>query len=174
MPRDLLFKEMLALTLVGICVMDVRWRRIPNPLLGSLAILGLIRAGVPGSGGQTLLPALLGVVGGIGLLSWQYAKGLVGAADVKLLGALGAWAGPGGIWRVFVLASLLGGLVSAFRLLRMSKAFRRDVFRNLASAAKLRGLPVPEPSDISRPRGIPYGVPIALAAALVLLAGGRT
>ena len=80
--------------LLGIAALsDLRHRRIPNEIPASVALLWLIALalGVAGS-------PLLGLATGLGLLAagilvWRL--GWLGGGDVKLIAALGLWAGPG-------------------------------------------------------------------------------
>jgi prepilin peptidase CpaA len=90
-------------------VTDVRSFQIPNvvtfPLLGA-AILFHTMASVGGGIGF----ALLGGAVGFACLILFYVLGAVGAGDVKLLTAVGAWIGPGGAFVLFLVAAVLMGL----------------------------------------------------------------
>src|SRR5260221_13553602 len=74
-------------------VTDVRTRRIPNWLTGSLAAagLGMAFAGVGLTPGQ----AALGLLAGLALMMPAHLIGATGAGDVKLMAAVGAVVGPG-------------------------------------------------------------------------------
>ena len=84
--------------LLAAALSDVRHRRVANPLVLSLATLGFVAAfaGIPL--GHTALRALGGLL--VMTLLWfpMYAFRLMGAGDVKLLMASGAWLGwPGAL-----------------------------------------------------------------------------
>src|SRR5688572_2362189 len=75
------------------CVTDVRSRRIPNVLtFGAAAAALLFHLFVAGTGG--LQTAVGGWLVGTVLFLPFFALGGMGAGDVKLLAALGAWLGP--------------------------------------------------------------------------------
>src|SRR6266700_6068093 len=88
---------------------DLRTRRIPNWITVSGAAVGLVLhiqyGGAPGAM-QSLAGAALGLAIFLGL----YAAGGMGAGDVKLFGAVGAFAGPQALGVVFVFTGLLGGI----------------------------------------------------------------
>jgi prepilin peptidase CpaA len=156
--------------LAVVAVVDVRARRIPNAIVAPL-LLGALGHAVWLGGAVAVLPSLLGLAAGVALLYFQFSRGWMGAGDVKLLGALGAWSGALGAVYILVLGSLIGGLLALVALWRLGRPERSDVGRNVMHFAVSGGLVVPEPSQLSRARGVPFGVALALAGALVVLAG---
>ena len=75
------------------CVVDLRARRIPNLLtFGGAAVALAYRLATGGVSGAA--DGLEGWLVGVALLVVPYALGGMGAGDVKLLAALGAWLGP--------------------------------------------------------------------------------
>ncbi|WP_337172934.1 A24 family peptidase [Paludisphaera sp.] len=70
---------------------------------------GLIASGLSG-GWAGLATSGLGALAGFGLLVGFFAMGGVGAGDVKLLTALGAWLGPALTLHVFLASAILAGL----------------------------------------------------------------
>jgi len=157
-----------ALALVAAC--DVRSRRIPNALVLTIAIGGAVHAVITG-GLTSAAASLLGMLAGVALLYFQFHRGLMGAGDVKLLGAIGAWTGPYGAVCTMLLGSLLGGVLSLVALFRVSSSERVRIAHNLISVAMVRRLELPEPSQLSRERGIPFGVALALAGTTVAVLG---
>lgn len=132
---------------------DLRDRRVPNGLVAGIAA-GALCAGPfalsPARGGAA---ALLG--GALGLLLWlpAWRRGALGAGDVKLFAAGGAWLGPALTWRAALLAALLGGVLAAAMALRALRPRRR---------AEWSGTLAPDLPD----RSVPYAVPMAIALAL--------
>ena len=73
-------------------VMDIWKLKIHNALTLPLLLSGLAYH-VIGAGMQGLLGSLMGVLSGFAVLSVFYTMGGVGAGDVKLMAAVGAWLG---------------------------------------------------------------------------------
>src|SRR5947209_3248000 len=88
---------------------DLRTRRIPNwiTVSGAAAGLGLhiVYGGFSGA-----LQSLAGAALGLAIFLGLYAAGGMGAGDVKLFGAVGAFAGPQALVPVFIFTGLLGGI----------------------------------------------------------------
>lgn len=88
---------------------DLRTRRIPNwiTVSGAGIALGLhiVYGGVSGA-----LQSLAGAALGLGMFLSLYVGGGMGAGDVKLFGAVGAFAGPQALVLIFVFTGLLGGI----------------------------------------------------------------
>jgi prepilin peptidase CpaA len=110
------------------CVTDVRTRRIPNVLTFGAALAAvLFHVGVSGLAG--LQTALLGwVVGLVMFLPFFLLRGM-GAGDVKLLAALGAWLGPGDAFWLAIYASLAGGVMGL--AVALARGYLRTALRNL-------------------------------------------
>jgi prepilin peptidase CpaA len=91
-------------------VTDVRTRRIPNWLTGSLAVagVGLAFAGGPLTPGQ----AALGLIAGLLLMMPSHLIGATGAGDVKLMAAIGTLLGPGLVLRAFLFTAVAGGVLA--------------------------------------------------------------
>jgi prepilin peptidase CpaA len=156
--------------LMVLCASDLRDRKLPNQLTTLLFVLGLSHALVIGgwAGG---LASLLGACTGVLLLLWQHAKGLIGAGDVKLLAAIGAWTGALGAVAVLLVGSVIGGALALVALLSLDERSRREVAENLARIVVMQGAHLPPPTRISRARGVPFGVSLAIAAVFLIAAG---
>lgn len=140
---------------------DLRSRRIPNILVGPALALALgAHAALGGWDGFTGSLAGLLVAGGL-LLPGHLARWM-GAGDVKLMAAVGAWlAWP--LALTAVLAALVaGGLVSL-----VVAARRRVLVRTLHGAAAIGfwSLTAPSGSAGSAPAGSGVRFPFAVAAA---------
>jgi prepilin peptidase CpaA len=158
-------------TLLGVaCVTDIRSRRIPNVLVLVLSTSGLVFSMLVEPVRVGLVHSMSGL--GLGFAIWIgfYALGLLGAGDVKLFAAAGAWLGPGGAWRAALLSALAGGVLALVTLVRQRRA--GEGLRNVAlSVANLTTAPlkagvgaggVGEAGDATR--HLPYGVALALGA----------
>lgn len=160
----------LALALAVAALGDVRERRIPNWLTGTIGAAGLLHASLAGGPGAAL-GALAGALVGAATLLVQFHFRLVGAGDVKLLAAVGAWVGPLRALYVLLGASALGGVLALVALARVSAAARARIGHNLLHVALTRDLAISQPSPESRAKGVPFGVALAIAALGVLALG---
>ena len=98
----------LALGLATAVVTDVRTRRIPNWLTGSIAGAGFGLA----FGGGVITPAqaALGMLTGLLLMMPGHLIGATGAGDVKLMAAVGTMLGPDVTFRAFLYSAVAGGV----------------------------------------------------------------
>jgi len=121
--------ESIAVGIVGIaCIFDLHSRRIPNALTIGAAAAALLAAGVAG-GVTGLTSSLSGWLLATALWIPFYALGGMGAGDVKLLAAVGAWLGPAGV----VHASIYTGIAGAIMALSiaLARGLLRETFSNL-------------------------------------------
>ncbi len=140
---------------------DLAERRIPNQLTALTAGLGLV-LGLMAGGPAGLWRALGGGAVGLAIMAGFFFLGMVGAGDVKALGALGVFLGPWGALELFVAATLAGGLLAVGWVLA-----RR--WRLLAWEPGGGGL-----LAASRGLELPYGLAIAAGALVQLLRGAVT
>jgi prepilin peptidase CpaA len=113
---------------VAACWFDVRTRRIPNWLTFPAAALGLIAATVFHSGPGTVSSAA-GLLLGLALFFPIFALKGLGAGDVKLMGALGAWLGTSVIFGVAFYTALAGGILGTILIVR--HRYGSQAMRNL-------------------------------------------
>lgn len=152
--------------LVIACITDVRWRRIPNTLVGVLAAAGFAFS----IGLEPWWPGLLRAAAGFGLgfaiwIIFHIAGGM-GAGDVKLFAAAGAWLGPSGAWRAALVAALVGGVLS-LAALAWQRRTREGVQRVAMSLSMLSLAPLGRVGpDTDRRAYLPYGVALACGALL--------
>jgi prepilin peptidase CpaA len=121
--------QMIGLGLAAVaCGWDLRTRRIPQVLTLGGALAGLLFHLVTGgwsAGGLSLAGWTVGMLIFLG----PFALGGLGAGDVKLLGALGAWFGPGDtLW--LALYAGVAGLALAL-LFSLTHRYLLEAMRNL-------------------------------------------
>ncbi len=171
---DALHHIILALILLAATVTDLRSRRIPNLLTFPAMLLGLAlnaaHAGLPG-----LLFSLGGLGLGLGLMLVPFLFGVMGAGDVKLLAAAGAFLGAGGVLKAFLFTSLAGGAYALIVLAASPAALRRmlsairDTFALFLATRSFAY----HPADTGRLPKLAYGAAIAAGTiASVLHTGG--
>lgn len=107
---------LLAVLLAVAVFTDLKERRIPNKvtvsgLLAGVLVGAFVEEGVP-------VAALLGAALALLVAFPLVVLGGVGAGDAKLLTAVGAFVGPGGLLPVLVYGGIAGGVVAFVSLLR--------------------------------------------------------
>ena len=130
-PSDALVVAILATATGLAAVIDLRTRRIPNALTGSLAVIGLglaaAQLGTVGIGG-----AIIGLLLGFAFMLPGNVFGATGAGDVKLFAAAGAVLGPATTVRAFMFTAIAGGVLALVVALR-----RRRLAQTLSLTAGL-------------------------------------
>lgn len=146
---------------------DLRSRRIPNWLVLPFFAVGVL-VSCWFNGWHGLGQSLSGA--GLGLLSFGvlFMLGGMGAGDVKLFAAIGAWIGPTQLLIALVLTALVGGVI-ALGTLAWGGFWGRIVRRTgglAGGAMQESGAAVLDPL---RPRYIPYGPAIAIGTLMSFL-----
>ena len=151
---------------------DLAARRIPNWITAPGALLALALHAYYG-GWRGALAAVAGAALGFGIFLALYVAGGMGAGDVKLFAAVGAFTGPQPLLLVFVLTGLLGGCAAV--VMALARGRLRQTLSNtgriLASAGALRFGEVRRSSALDAPGALrlPYGAVIAGGTLLGLL-----
>jgi prepilin peptidase CpaA len=145
---------------------DLRERRIPNAvtvpgLVVGLLLAGLVEAGFPGT-------ALGGAVVAFAVSLPFVALGGLGAGDAKLLTAVGAYVGIGGLLSVLLYGALAGGLLALGNAVRRGAILgvilnTKDLFLYLITFGR-RGERIA--LDSPGAATIPYGLAIAAGTLL--------
>ncbi len=158
------------LSATAACVSDVRTSRIPNVLTGASLAIG-IAAHVALAGGHGALAALGGAAVGLAVFFPIFALGGMGAGDVKLMAALGAWLGWGPTVWTALYTTIAGGVLAL--AWGFAQGYLRQAFQNLRSLGMfwlingVRPLP-PLTLDAGRGPRLPYAVPM-LAGVLITI-----
>jgi Flp pilus assembly protein protease CpaA len=157
-------------------VIDARSFRIPNAISLTLLVSGLGYHAV--MGGLTGLGAsVLGLLFGLGITSVLFLLGVLGAGDVKLMAAVGAWFQLPAALLIFVVAALATGVYS-FALLAWQGSLNRAFSTMWILAVQLltlgRHLAASEQVEFvvlqkDRRRLVPFAVMIALGVIVVLV-----
>lgn len=149
-------------------VTDLRSRKVPNPITfgaaGAACLFHLVTGGWHG-----LLWASAGWAVGVALFLPFFALRGMGAGDVKLLGAFGAWLGPEGALWTALFGALAGGVLALG--VSLARGYTGTAFRNLGSLLQSWFLGGVRPIDgvtLSSSAGprLPYAVPLGVGALL--------
>jgi len=159
----------LALAAVA-CGWDLRTRRIPQILTLGGALAAFVYHVTTG-GWNAGLASAMGWAVGIAIFFLPFALGGLGAGDVKLLGAIGAWLGPMNALWVGLYAGAAGGVLAIF--VALTKGYLIQAVGNVGVMLaywRLNGVrPLPEITlEHSRGPRLAYAVPI-LAGTMVTL-----
>jgi prepilin peptidase CpaA len=152
------------------CVPDLRTRRIPNVLTFGAAIAGLAFHAVVGGWYGAALSAG-GWVLGASLFFPMFALRGMGAGDVKLLAAVGAWLGPALVFWVALITSIAGGILGL--LVALIHGYAGTALRNiLALIGYWRAVGVRPLNELTldHARGprLAYAVPVAIGTMVTL------
>ncbi|MGB5254061.1 MAG: A24 family peptidase [Sedimenticolaceae bacterium] len=171
--QQLLFLTLGTLLIVA-AVFDWRERRIPNKLILSGALVGLILQGISSMANGIML-GVSGFAVGFLLLLPGFLLRFTGAGDVKLLGTLGIYLGPVDVLKVFVGSVLIASVAVLLR--RLSQVSVSDIAAHIGRYKAMLGGFVatghwvycpPTGDSILRVR-VPMAPVFAVATAVILL-----
>jgi len=139
-----------AASFVAAAVSDVLSYRIPNYLSGILLILFYLYV-VTSPISISWFPNLL-VFTAVGLTGFAlFAKGLIGAGDIKLLSVASLWAGPSLVGTLLLMTAFMGGIEALFvAIMLYFKLPKPKAFSHVAKAP------------------VPYGVAVASGGVTML------
>jgi prepilin peptidase CpaA len=154
-----------AALLVTACAMDLRARRIPNGLVGCIAILGVVYSilTMPGlAGGVHAVGGL-----GVGLAIWLpfYALGSIGAGDVKFFAAAATWLGAVATMHAALAAAVAGALLAVGWMVAAC-GWRSTLARIAGVLARPWMAIAPAPAPASPAHQLPYGLAMATGLAV--------
>lgn len=170
-PHLLLFHWLfLGAGLIAACAWDIKSRRVPNWLTVGMLAAGLTARFLT-AGFDAVLWGVGGAVTGLVLLLYPFARGWIGAGDVKLLIACGGWLGPLLAVQALLFGSVAGGVVALLFLVRSPTAVRRDILQNLRYGYLARRIPEADarPTNLAPPYAPAIAVGVAVAVALDLV-----
>jgi prepilin peptidase CpaA len=145
---------------------DLRTRRVPNPLTMGLAAIGVLYAAV-GIGGLSIGASLAGLALGLALMLPGHLLGATGAGDVKLFAAAGAFVGPAHILTAFIYTALAGGVIAI--LISLWRRRLRQTVGDTALLIATRGMHAPAIESPLQNNRFAYAPAIAVGTMLVAL-----
>jgi prepilin peptidase CpaA len=164
------FASVAALLLASVaCWTDLRTRRIPNVLTFGAAAAGLaFHAFFSGSGPLT---ALAGWFTGVLIFAPLFVLRGMGAGDLKLLGALGAWLGPLMAIRIGLWSAVAGGVLAV--VVALAHGYASQALRNvwlLLTHWRFAGLKPLDSLTLDKGKGprLAYAVPLMVGLMVAL------
>ncbi|HET9267468.1 MAG TPA: prepilin peptidase [Vicinamibacterales bacterium] len=152
------------------CATDLHARRIPNWLTFGAAA-GALAFHFADAGRDGAQLAMSGWVTGLFLFMPMFLLGGMGAGDVKLLAALGAWlGGPDAIW-LAVYASITGGVIAV--AMALQRGYLKTAFKNVGGLVRfwwlfgVRPMPAMTLEHGNAPR-LAYAVPVFIGTVVTL------
>ena len=161
--------------LVYACWNDYRFRLIPNWLTAAVAVTGLaaqtLWLGLPG-----LQCSALGILVGFSVLILFWLVRAMGAGDVKLMAAVGAWVGPQLILFAILTGVLVGGVLALGIIVyqrRWSQTTANvGVMLTKMSSLRMAFSDYGSAKSLSRASGgMPYAIPLAIGTLITLFSG---
>jgi prepilin peptidase CpaA len=147
-------------------IIDMRTRRVPNALTGSVAALGLLLA-VLHVTAVSPLAALGGIVVGLVVMLPGHLIGATGAGDVKLLAALGTMLGPKGALMAFVYTAIAGGALAL--LVALGRGRLRSTIERTAIFVHTHGANIEDIEGVTSNNRFAYAPAIAIGALVAAL-----
>jgi prepilin peptidase CpaA len=142
-------------------IVDLRSRRVPNPLTLGIAVLGITLAATHMTN-LSVGAALVGFALGFALMLPGHLVGATGAGDVKLFAAIGTLLGPSHIFVAFVYTAIAGGVLALIVAARRRR-LRETVGRTVA-LVRTGGANVADIEEVSADNRFAYAPAIAMGA----------
>lgn len=165
---------MLLLVLAGAALNDIRFQKIPNYLTYPAMVAGVAVRSI-WYGFDGFLSGLAGIGVGLGVLILPYIMGGMGAGDAKLMGSVGGFLGPKGVFSAFLFTALVGGVYAVILTImhgnvRVSMSRYGGMMKTLVLTKRFIYVSPDRREETPRLR---YGIAIALGTALSLLWEGE-
>ena len=163
---------LLLIILIGLltlsAITDIKWKKIPNVLTFSAILTSFIAHGFK-SGVSGLIYSFEGLFLGLALLIVFYFLGMMGAGDVKLMGAVGSILGPAGVFKAFLFTAIVGGIYAVIVLAYHGQlvGFMKRIALSLKLSLMTRG-PTLLPNENKESPILCYGIAIAIGTSLSL------
>jgi len=152
---------------------DFRRNRVPN-WLNLTILLGGLTCRTAWQGPSGLVVGLQGMLVGFGLLVLLWAMKGMGAGDVKLMAAIGAWLGPALTLYAVLLGGLAGGLIAVAMIVRRrcwhAAAANVGVLLTKVGSVRTAFSDFGSAASLSKSAGVlPYAIPLTLGSLIVLV-----
>lgn len=152
---------------------DGRQRRVPNWLNALLLLAGIAMQCLHPQGAG-LATALYGALVGLAVLILPWMMHGMGAGDVKLMAAIGAWFGPGMTLWAFVAGAIMGAVIAVTMILIAGK--HREACTNMSTIMVKMSTPGQWFTDFGSAKSfgntsqlLPYGIPLTMGSITLLI-----
>ena len=142
-------------------IVDLRSRRVPNPLTLGIAVMGIALAAARVTN-VSVTAALVGAALGLVLMLPGHLIGATGAGDVKLFAAIGTLLGPTHIVIAFLYTAIAGGIVAVVVAVRRRRL--RETVGRTAALVRTGGANVGDIEKVSSDNRFAYAPAIAIGA----------
>jgi prepilin peptidase CpaA len=165
-----IFTLLLILILLIAMASDIRFQKIPNRLTYPAMLAALIyHTAINGGGGFIFSAEGLGL--GIAIWIIPYLMGGMGAGDVKLMGVVGAFLGPEGVFIASLFTAVTGGVCAVALLILHGHL--KEIIKRYGAMLKTfiftkNLVYLPPPQGEKKPR-LYYGIAITLGTLASLL-----
>ena len=151
-------------------VCDLKSRRIPNALTLGAPVVAIAMQAVL-NGWHGVLLAASGWAVGVALFFPLFALGGMGAGDVKLLGAFGAWLGPMGALWTGLYGAVAGGIMAL--AVALARGYASTAMKNLGRLLRIWSVAGVQPVagmtlDTAAGPRLPYALPLAAGVMVTL------
>lgn len=164
-------KYCLPALLLSASALDLLYSRIPNLLTYPFMVGGILyHTSMEGLEGFVFSLEGLGL--GIALLLVIYLAGGMGAGDVKLMGAIGSFLGPAGVFKAFLISAAIGGLYAVLLIVINGKSgeYMNKIVCSFKYFLFTRTVGVMSPPLNGAVPRMRYGVAVAIGTALSIFA----
>lgn len=164
-------KYCLPALLLSASALDLLYSRIPNLLTYPFMVGGILYHAFM-TGFEGFIFSLEGLGLGIALLLAFYLAGGMGAGDVKLMGAIGSFLGPAGVFKAFLISAIIGGLYAVLLIIinGKSREYINKIVCSLKYFLSTRTVGVMPPQSAGAVPRMRYGVAVAIGTALSIFA----
>lgn len=146
--------------LIGLAVVDMRVRRLPNPVVLLIGAMFFADAWIERLPLHDLLLHIGIAIFAYAVCAVLFALRMMGGGDAKLAAVIFLWSGPG-LWLPSLMFISIVGLLVALVSLAARRIDRQHASRSLRALALF-----------SDERGVPYGVALAFGGGTVIVLAG--
>lgn len=168
------YRILLGAIVTAAALVDFRSRKIPNWLTFPAMAVGM--AWNLGSfGGAGLLFSVKGAGVGIALLLIPYMMRAMGAGDVKLMGAVGAFLGAEGVFQACIISLIFGGIYAVILVIIKGNfaLFLKRYWFMLRNLLMYRQFQYIQPSPGEFPLKLCFGLAIAVGTIFTIFRPGQ-